>query len=156
MFLVTRLVWFLDGTVHTYPTTTPGGYAVPVLHCECEGSRIHDVHNVAGQMPGGGSGCKKHWYTAIGCAILRIIFFPFTTTFVTEAWLKARDGDYHDALTGNGDLSIGDLVVVKGRWVFDAGHKGHNEIHAVETIQKIPDSKEHPAEPPQGTRRAIS
>jgi hypothetical protein len=98
-------------------------------------------------MPGGGSGCKKHWYTAIACAILRYIFFPVTTSFVTEAWLKARDGDYHDALTGSGDLSIGDLVVVKGRWVFDAGHKGHNEIHAVDTIQKIPDSEDHPAEP---------
>jgi hypothetical protein len=145
--LTNRVVWFLDGNVQVYPSTAPGAYSVPALHCECEGSRINDVYNVAKQMPGGGSGCKKHWYTAIACAILRIIFLPVTTAFVTEAWLKARDGDYHDALTGSGDLSIGDLVVVKGRWVFDAGHKGHNEIHAVDTIQKIPDSEDHPAEP---------
>ena len=146
--LTNRFVWFVDGTVKTYDLTTGGGYSVPALHCECEGSRINDVFNVADQMPGGGSGCKKHWYTWIACAFLRIISFPFTTSFVTEAWLKARDGDYHDALTGSGDLSLGDLVLVKGRWVFDAGHKGHNEIHAVATIQKIPDSKDRPAEPP--------
>lgn len=145
-----RAVWFLDGTVNFYPVAMPGSYSVPVLHCECEGSRINDVYSVANQMPGGGSGCKKHWYTAIGCAILRILFFPFTTAFVAEAWANARDGDYHDALTGSGDLSIGDLVVVKGRWVYDAGHKGHNEIHAVATIQKIPDTKDSPAEPPAG------
>jgi hypothetical protein len=148
--LVGRVVWFLDGTVKTYPLTDAGAFSVPVLHCECEGSRIHDIFNVADQMPGGGSGCKKHWYTWIACAILRVIFFPVTTTFVAEAWAKARDGDYHDALTGSGDLALGDLVVVTGRWAYDAGHKGHNEIHAVSTIQKIPDDKGNPAEPPVG------
>jgi hypothetical protein len=148
--LTNRYVWFVDGTLKTYPLTTGGQYTVPVLHCECEGSRINDIFNVADQMPGGGSGCKKHWYTWLGCAILRLLFFPFTTSYITEAWLKARDGDYHDALTGNGDLNIGDLVVVTGRWAYDAGHKGHNEIHAVSTIQKIPDSRDRPAEPPVG------
>jgi Quinohemoprotein amine dehydrogenase, alpha subunit domain III len=148
--VATRYVWFLDGTVKFYGVSAGGAYSVPVLHCECEGSRIHDVFNVADQMPGGGSGCKKHWYTWIACAILRVIFFPFTTTYVAEAWANARDGDYHDALTGSGDLSIGDLVVVRGRWAYDAGHKGHNEIHAVATIQKIPDTKDRPAEPPPG------
>jgi hypothetical protein len=148
--LAGRFVWFLDGTVKTFPLTAGGEYSVPVLHCECEGSRINDIFNVADQMPGGGSGCKKHWYTWLGCAILRVLFFPFTTSYVTEAWLKARDGDYHDALTGSGDLAIGDLVLVNGRWVYDAGHKGHNEIHAVATIQKIPDDPGRPAEPPDG------
>jgi hypothetical protein len=139
--------WYVDGTFKTYPLDTPGLYTVPVLHCECEGSRINDIWNVADQMPGGGEGCHKHWYTWLACAFLRLVSLPFTTTFVTEAWLKARDGDYHDALTGSGDLAIGDLVVVTGRWAYDAGHKGHNEIHAVATIQKIPDSKDDPAEP---------
>jgi hypothetical protein len=148
--LVRRVVWFTDGTVKLFPLTAGGGYAVPVLHCECEGSRINDVFNVADQMPGGGAGCKKHWYTLVLCAILRVLFFPFTTSYITEAWLNARDGDYHDALTGSGDLNIGDLVVVRGRWVYDAGHKGHNEIHAVSTIQKIPDTKDRSAEPSAG------
>jgi hypothetical protein len=143
-----RIVWFLDGSVKVYPASASGEYSVPVLHCECEGSRINDVFNVVNQMPGGGSGCKKHWYTAFVCFLLRTIFLPFTLGFVAEAWAKARDGNYHDAMVGNGDLNIGDLVLVKGRWVFDAGHQGYNEIHAVRTIQKIP---EPPATPPPGS-----
>jgi IPT/TIG domain len=40
---------------------------------------------------------------------------------------------------------------VRGRWTFDAGHKGHNEIHAVLTIQKIPETDPtRPASPPPG------
>jgi hypothetical protein len=108
------------------------------------------VFNVADQMPGGGAGCKKHWYTAVICFILRLVTLPITLTFVGEAWNNARDGDYHDAMDGNGELSMGDLVLVRGRWVFDAGHRGHNEIHAVRTIQKIPEPPEStsPATPP--------
>lgn len=137
--LINRVAWFTDGTVKSYPLDADGGYSVPVLHCECEGSRIRDVFNVADQMPGGGSSCGKHWYTSIACFVLRLLAFPFTTTFIAEAWANARDGNYHDAMDGNGDLKIGDLVLVKGRWAFDAGHKGYNEIHAVATIQKIPE-----------------
>jgi hypothetical protein len=151
-----RFVWFRDGTVRAYPATDPGGYDVPVLHCECEGSRINDVFNVVDQMPGGGAGCKKHWYTAVLCWIARFLSLPFTLAFVAEAWAKARDGDYHDAMEGNGELRIGDLVLVRGRWVFDAGHKGYNEIHAVRTIQKIPErldptSPKMPGVPPPGS-----
>ena len=55
-------------------------------------------------------------------------------------------------MEGNGELKIGDLVLVRGRWTFDAGHKGHNEIHAVSTIQKIPDvDPKRPASPPPGS-----
>jgi hypothetical protein len=150
--LTKRFVWFLDGTVKTYPLTQDGAYNVPVLHCECEGSRINDVFNVVDQMPGGGAGCKKHWYTSILCFIARLLTLPFTLAFVAEAWAKARDGDYHDAMEGNGELKIGDLVLVRGRWVFDAGHKGHNEIHAVLSIQKIPETDPTmPATPPPGS-----
>ena len=147
-----RVVWFLDGTVKFYPVTQAGSYNVPVLHCECEGSRINDVFNVVDQMPGGGAGCKKHWYTSVLCFLARLLSLPFTLAFVAEAWAKARDGNYHDAMEGNGELKIGDLVLVRGRWTFDAGHKGHNEIHAVSTIQKIPDvDPKRPASPPPGS-----
>lgn len=147
--VVKRSVWYLDGSVQQYDPEAAGSYSVPVLHCECEGTRIHDVFNVADQMPGGGSGCKKHWYTRIGCFLLNLIFLPFTSAFVAEAWANARDGNYHDALEGNGDLNLGDLVLVRGRWAFDAGHHGYNEIHAVHTIQKIPDPADPSARPPR-------
>ncbi len=153
--LANRIVWFLDGTVKSYPIAQAGDYNVPVLHCECEGSRINDVFNVVDQMPGGGAGCKKHWYTSILCFVGRLLSLPFTLAFVAEAWAKARDGDYHDAMDGNGELKIGDLVLVRGRWIFDAGHKGHNEIHAVLTIQKIPEADpKRPASPPPGSSAA--
>jgi hypothetical protein len=151
--LSTRVVWFRDGTVQTYPSAQPGEYTVPVLHCECEGSRINDVFNVVDQMPGGGAGCKKHWYTSILCFLARLLTLPMTLGFVAEAWAKARDGDYHDAIDGNGDLHVGDLVLVRGRWTYDAGHQGHNEVHAVRTIQKIPEppAAGQPALPPPGS-----
>lgn len=149
--LGTRVVWFADGSVQTYPADAPGDFSVPILHCECEGTRINDVFNVADQLPGSGAGCRKHWYTAIACFLLRVLFAPFTNAFVAEAWAKARDGDYHDALEGNGDLSVGDLVLVQGRWTFDAGHIGWNEIHAVRTIQKIPEPPGPAGPPPPGS-----
>lgn len=146
-----RIVWFVDGSVQVYPADASGAFSVPVLHCECEGTRINDVFNVADQLPGSGAGCRKHWYTALACFLLRVLFAPFTNAFVAEAWSKARDGDYHDALEGNGDLSIGDLVLVQGRWTFDAGHIGWNEIHAVRTIQKIPEPPGPEGPPPPGS-----
>lgn len=154
VILANRFVWYRDGSLATYPATDNGAFNVPVLHCECEGSRIRDVFNVADQMPGGGAGCKKHWWTRIGCFILHMLFLPFTTTFIAEAWANARDGNYHDAMDGNGELHVGDLVLVTGRWVFDAGHKGHNELHAVRTIQKIQEGAgagAHPSDPPPGS-----
>ena len=148
-----RFVWFRDGTMQTYPMSQPGEYTVPVLHCECEGSRINDVFNVVDQMPGGGAGCKKHWYTSVLCFLARLFTLPTTLGFVAEAWAKARDGDYHDAMEGNGELHVGDLVLVRGRWTYDAGHQGHNEVHAVRTIQKIPEppATGQPALPPPGS-----
>jgi hypothetical protein len=32
---------------------------------------------------------------------------------------------------------VGDTLLIKGRWVYDAAHSGYNEVHAVRTIQKV-------------------
>ena len=34
-------------------------------------------------------------------------------------------------------IHVGDVVIVTGRWTWDAGHSGHTELHAVKTIQKL-------------------
>ncbi len=116
-FIETRIVWFLDGSVRYYSTSTPGAYSVPVLHCECEGTRIQDVFSVADELPGGGgAGCRKHWYTRAWCFILNLLFAPMAAAFIAEAWSKARDGNYHDAMDGNGDLNTGVPVAATARF----------------------------------------
>ncbi|MEP7110228.1 MAG: hypothetical protein ABI760_19690, partial [Ferruginibacter sp.] len=30
-----------------------------------------------------------------------------------------------------------DQVIVRGRWTYDGGHSGYNEVHATRTIQKV-------------------
>src|SRR5205085_617885 len=40
------------------------------------------------------------------------------------------------------ELHLGDPVVIRGRWVYDAGHSGYNEFHAVHTIQKIENERD--------------
>jgi hypothetical protein len=34
-------------------------------------------------------------------------------------------------------IHVGDVVIVRGRWTWDAGHSGHTELHPVKTIQKL-------------------
>jgi len=125
---------------------------VPVLHCECEGSRINDVKNALEFFPGGGSKfCKKKkggnvLDKVIGvakglvCKIVQTLFAPFVLIAVGNAWLGAKGGSSDDARQdpNSGTLVHGDIVLIRGRWVFDAAHGGYNEIHAVRTIQKLP------------------
>ena len=35
------------------------------------------------------------------------------------------------------DLKNGDMVVVTGDWIYDSGHAGWNEIHAVHSCQRM-------------------
>jgi len=118
---------------------------VPVLHCECEGSRINDVKNALEFFPGGGKFCKKSgnavvdFFKGAACKFMQTLFAPIILVAVKNAWDGAKGGSSADALDPNsGTLVRGDIVMIKGRWVFDAGHGGYNEIHAVSTIQKLP------------------
>jgi hypothetical protein len=46
-------------------------------------------------------------------------------------------GDPTDVNESLGNLKGGDIVMVSGDWIYDAGHAGWNEIHAVHNCQKI-------------------
>lgn len=78
---------------------------------------------------------------------------PILVVALTIAWLAARDGDADDARSAEGlpgELKAGNIVVVTGRWVYDAGHEGWNELHPVTSIKKIGESFNDTRLPPIG------
>jgi len=133
---------------------------IPVLHCECEGSRpflvcqaIGPLLDIAGGKPPGFPGPSASevchatlgWIPWVGDAICSLIedavalaLAPVVLAVAAAAWLQAQLID--DAFfTGpiSGEIALGDAVAVTGRWVWDAGHSGWPELHAVHTVQKL-------------------
>jgi hypothetical protein len=128
-----------DKQVHIPFSKSPKGpFPVPVLHAECEGSRPHDLLSVLDNIPPGLGGlCKVPFIGKIACAIVSAALAPITFIALIVAWAAAEGGDPADA--GDGAVGVGDLLVLTGRWDYDAGHSGWNELHPTRTIQKIPD-----------------
>lgn len=136
-------VTFPDKTYITYnPFLGSRGtpYDVPVLHCEIEGQRAALVcatlDALSHPFPGMRSFCKKNWFFKLLCKIVQWALTPVIVPALIAAWIAGSDDnrDYQ----GGGSLDRGDLVVITGRWAYDAGHVGQNELHPVKTIQKIP------------------
>lgn len=114
-------------------------YSVPVIHCEFEGSRIRDMLAAIEAFSLGGSWCKKNFFFRILCTILQSVFAPFALLAALAAWAAATDGSQASALAdpAAGEVKPGDFIIVKGRWSYDGGHDGYNEIHAVRIVQKV-------------------
>jgi hypothetical protein len=122
---------------------------VPVFHLECEGSRIHDLLKTLQDIESLGLGsdfCDIPIIGWITCALAKIALSPIIFAALVAAWFGADDGNPDDARTdpGAGELALGDLIVSTGRWVWDGGHEGWNELHAVKTIQKIGGKADYP------------
>ena len=115
----------------------PRKFPVPVLHCEFEGSRIRDMLDAINAFSFGGSWCKKNWFFGALCTILQTLFAPLALAAVLAAWAAADDGNLADALQGGGTITNKDWVIVRGRWAYDGGHDGYNEVHATRIIQKV-------------------
>jgi hypothetical protein len=120
--------------------------SIPTLHCEFEGSRIRDMLDVLEAFSLGGKWCKKNWFFRVLCVVLQTIFAPFALAAVAVAWAAAKDGSDSDALVGGGHVASKDWVVVRGRWAYDGGHTGWNEVHATRIVQKI-DRGDVPTDP---------
>jgi hypothetical protein len=123
--------------------------AVPVLHAECEGSRIHDLLETLRDIESFGFGkdfCDIPVFGWITCALAKIFLSPIIVGALIAAWFAADDGNPDDARVDPeaGELALGDLLLVTGRWVFDAGHAGYNELHPVKSIQKIGGKADYP------------
>lgn len=139
--------------------------SLPVLHCECEGSRIYFVcqamkpfldllqgkaPGLPGPSPGEACHAALDWLPfGIGKAIcafaedlialgLALALAPAMATAFATAWDAAQA---FDDLFVTGPVAkqvhIGDVYIVTGRWTWDAGHAGHTEFHPVKTIQRL-------------------
>jgi hypothetical protein len=113
---------------------------VPSFHLECEGSRIHDVCAAIAAVQGPASAvCDVPIIGWAICFLVDLVTLPVLLPAIAIAWANATDGDANDPrVGGGGQLKLGDLIVVTGRWVYDAGHQGWNEFHPVKRIQLVP------------------
>jgi hypothetical protein len=120
-------------------TESPRKYDVPVLHCEFEGSRIKDILDAMDVFSFGGNWCKKNWLFNLVCKILRALFAPAVFVAVLAAYWGATGGSQDPALAdpAAGEVRPYDMVVMRGRWAYDGGHDGWNEMHAVHVLQKV-------------------
>ncbi len=150
------------------PPASDGAFvSLPVIHCECEGSRIFFVcqalkpflEAMQGKIPGTdispGKAChavarRLPWplnkiVKAICSVVETIIAIPIALALapamaaaMATAWEAAQA---FDDLFVTGPVArqihVGDVVIVTGRWTWDAGHSGHTELHPVKTIQKL-------------------
>jgi hypothetical protein len=71
------------------------------------------------------------------CTILQTIFAPLALLAALAAWALSSSGKIADALEGGGTVGPKDDVIVRGRWAYDGGHEGWNEIHATRVVQKV-------------------
>jgi hypothetical protein len=115
---------------------------LPVFHTEIEGNRAAYVCATANAIwgPIHNTVCKIPLIGGFICTVLTILLAPFIAAalaLLSAAWV-AGSNDNRD-FDGGGDLKADDLVLIFGRWVYDAGHGGWNELHPVKHIQKIPD-----------------
>jgi len=129
---------------------TPTKKKVEVLHTEIKGCRVHDVCNVLKAMSIIGLAvpiiCSIPIIGWIACLIALAIWAAITLAAVGIAWAATHNGHINDVydpsagelkaadpVTGEG----GDVILVRGDWVFDAGHAGWNEIQPVRHVQKL-------------------
>jgi len=134
-------------------TTHKAGFDIPIIHCEFEGNRVCTFCDAAAFVIGMlGVAAALSWLCAIpvigwiACLIGWAIVAAVAAAMLVDGWLGAHDGDPADAAVnpGDGELSAmddsgngGDHVVIRGEWVYDAGHDGWNEFHPVKSVQKI-------------------
>jgi hypothetical protein len=128
-----------------------------VLHCEIEGARIYNMYQAVKAaypllavgitllaIPGVG------WVAGAVVILIALLILLFT-------WLFSDDGSLDDTDSNTGELHIegdyqfdedgyavegpykGDTIFVLGRWVYDAGHDGWNELHPIKHLQKVND-----------------
>lgn len=121
-----------------------------VFHVEVKGCRVHDVCIVWKALSFGapivGAICSIPLIGWVICAIAALIWLAITAIATAAAWAGAHAGDINDVYdpaageltgadpkTGEG----GDVILVRGDWVYDAGHSGWNEIQPTRFVQKL-------------------
>ena len=122
------------------PMTPLGNTPHQCFIARFEGSRISDVPTPSTCFHSEGPGARRTGSSAPSALLLRAIFAPLALANAIRAWFAASGGSQDLALVdrASGEVKPYDMVVMRGRWVFDRGHDGYNEMHAVRTLQKVP------------------
>jgi len=123
-----------------------------VYHVEVKGCRVHDVCAVLKALSFGapviGAICSIPLIGWVVCAIAAAIWLAITAAAVAIAWAATHVGNINDVYDpAAGELTAadpktgegGDVILVRGDWVFDAGHSGWNEVHPITHVQKLTD-----------------
>lgn len=120
-----------------YPTSADEPFYIPVLHCEIEGDRIAVVCAALSTFsnPVLDAFCSIPVIGWVTCWLVTLALAPVIAAVFATAWV-AGSNDHRD-FDKAGSLTQGDTVVITGRWVYDAGHQGWNELHPVKSVQKI-------------------
>jgi hypothetical protein len=135
-----------------YEPDPPGGSfdwnGTPLLETEIEGTRMASVcaGGTVGSILGGAAGaaiiaaCVAAGWTLIGL-ILCVIAALIAAALITAAgagigYLAGDEASPSDAGETR-EISANDCVVMRGRWIYDSGHSGYNEIHAIMRIMKL-------------------
>lgn len=121
-----------------------------VLHCEIKGCRVHDVCIVLKVMafPTAAAAviCSIPVVGWVACLIALAVVAALTLIIGGIVWAATHNGELNDVLDpDSGTLTPadpdtglgGDIILVRGDWVYDAGHGGWNEIHPVRYVQKL-------------------
>jgi hypothetical protein len=121
-----------------------------VFHVEVKGCRVHDVCGVLKVLSFGapvvGFICSIPLIGWVLCAIAALIWLAITAATAGIAWAAAHVGDINDVYDpAAGELTAadpdtgvgGDVILVQGDWVYDAGHSGWNEIQPIRHVQKL-------------------
>jgi hypothetical protein len=132
-----------------FPKIDPKGHKTEICHVEIKGCRVHDVCIVLKVMSVptaiAATICSIPVLGWISCLIALLVVLAITAIIGGIVWAATHNGALSDVMDpAAGDLvpaddkgNGGDVVLVRGDWVYDAGHDGWNEIHPIRHAQKI-------------------
>ncbi|MDK3074720.1 hypothetical protein QO034_16635 [Sedimentitalea sp. JM2-8] len=132
-----------------FPAINPDGHKTEILHAEIKGCRVHDVCIVLKVMSVptaiAASICAVPVLGWIGCLLALLAVLIVTAIIGGIVWAATHNGALSDVMDpASGDLvpaddegNGGDVVLIRGDWVYDAGHSGWNEFHPIRHAQKI-------------------
>jgi hypothetical protein len=126
----------------SYPTSGNDLKYQKHLHCEFEGSGIYEFLQWVKLVLVILLAILALLLAAPAAAALLILFLKllallFGAFGIVNIFLPGAAGDPTDVNPDLRNLSEGDIVVVTGDWIYDSGHSGWNEIHAVHSCQRM-------------------
>ena len=122
-----------------------------IFHVEVKGCRVHDVCAVLKVLSFGAPVvafvCSIPIIGWIACAIVAAIWLAITAAATAIAWANTHVGNINDVYDpAAGTLTPanvrgegGDVILVRGDWVYDEGHAGWNEIQPITLVMKLTD-----------------